>query len=265
MAGRNIRCTLSYDGTDFNGFQIQDNGRTVQGDVEAGLERMHGHRVRINVAGRTDTGVHARGQVINFFSDIDSIPGPRFRDALNSHLPRDVRVMESSVTADGFHARFDARMRVYSYQIFPGAVCPPYLARYALHVRKPLDPERLNGYASVLVGERDFSTFAGSRDVNDSKVRIVYSSAFYFRDGLVVYRIAADSFLYRMVRSIVGTIIEHHENGKSSMDFRRAIDKCSRSAAGPTAIAKGLFLDRVVYEGERNSLIPVFQTRLRNG
>ncbi len=247
MADRNIRLTIAYDGTDFLGWQVQSTGRTVQGVIEEGLRRMHGHDVRIACAGRTDTGVHARGQVANFVSDIDSIPGNRFRDAVNSYIPKDVRVVSSSVAEDGFHARYWARARIYTYHLFCGAVHYPHLRRYSLHVKKKLDCALLNRYASVLVGEHDFSTFAGSRDMNESKVRVVFSSAFYPYGECIAYRIAADSFLYRMVRSIVGTILDHVETGKSVSEFCGALKAMSRDAAGPTAPSKGLFLDSVLY------------------
>jgi tRNA pseudouridine38-40 synthase len=247
MANRKVRLTLAYDGTDFLGWQKQAAGRTVQGVLEAGLARMHGHQVKTAAAGRTDTGVHARGQVVSFFSDIDSIPGGRFRDAINSYIPKDVRVISSSIEAGSFHARHHAIARVYTYHIFCGSAPFPHISRYSLHVRKHLDLATLNRFASLISGEHDFATFAGSRDVNDSKVRIVYTSVFFPIGDRIVYRIAADSFLYRMVRSIVGTILEHMASGKSEREFAKTIDAKSRDAAGPTAIAKGLFLDKVIY------------------
>jgi tRNA pseudouridine38-40 synthase len=257
MSERNIRLVLAYDGTDFAGWQKQREGRTVQSVLEVGLERMHGHAVRVVAAGRTDAGVHARGQVANFFSDIDSIPGRRFRDAINSYIPRDVRVISSTVADERFHARYHALARTYTYNIYCGSVPFPHSGRYSLHVRRHLDLETLNRFVSIVSGEHDFSTFAGSRDINDSKVRIVYSSSFYPAGDFLVYRISADSFLYRMVRSIVGTILDHIANGKNEAEFGEALSSRSRKNAGPTAPAKGLFLDRVSYAGDRD--FPLFR------
>ena len=252
MGERNIRLTLGYDGTDFLGWQIQKQGRTVQGEIEKALARMHGHSVRVTAAGRTDTGVHATGQVANFFTDIDSIPSRTYYRALNSYLPRDIRVVTSCEAPDTFSARKSARARIYNYHLCSLDICLPHIARYSLHVRRRLEIGQLNRFASVLVGEHDFSAFAGSRDTNESKVRAVFSSSFFPQGYCIVYRIVADSFLYKMVRSIVGTILYFTENNKRENDLTELLVSCNRNGAGPTAPAKGLFLDKVLYEREED-------------
>ena len=248
MAERNIRLTLAYDGTDFLGWQLQKKGRTIQGVMQDGLERMHGHPVHVLAAGRTDSGVHATGQVANFRTDIDSIPGGRFRDAVNSYLPRDVRVISSEEVGNGFHARRSARLRVYRYYTVCGAVLLPHLRNFRHWIRRSPDLARLNGLAAVLVGEHDFTCFSAEGDANLSKVRRVDVSAFH-RDGdTLVYTIAASSFLWKMVRTIMGTLFMLEEQGLGARELRLVMDAGSRSNAGGTAPAKGLFLERVVYD-----------------
>ena len=248
MAERNIRLTLAYDGTDFEGWQVQKRGRTVQGVLQEGLERMHGHPVNVLAAGRTDSGVHATGQVASFRTDNETIPGPRFRDAVNSYLPRDVRVRDSAEAAWTFHARRSARQRVYRYYTVCGPVLLPHLRNYRHWVRRSLDLERLNEMAAALVGEHDFTCFSAEGDANHSKVRRVDVSAFH-RDGeTLIYTIAATSFLWKMVRTIMGTLLLLEEQGMGAREMRLIIDARSRANAGATAPARGLFLERVVYD-----------------
>ena len=181
MAERNIRLTLAYDGTDFLGWQLQKRGRTVQGVMQDGLARMHGHPVHVLAAGRTDSGVHATGQVANFRSDIDSIPGARFRDAVNSYLPGDVRVLSSEEVGGSFHARRSARLRVYRYYTVCGPVLLPHLRNYRHWIRRSPDLIRLNALAAGLVGEHDFTCFSAEGDANLSKVRRVSVSAWFMK------------------------------------------------------------------------------------
>jgi tRNA pseudouridine38-40 synthase len=248
MAERNIRLTLAYDGTDFLGWQLQKQGRTVQGVMQDGLSLMHGHPVHVLAAGRTDSGVHATGQVANFRTDIDSIPGARFRDAVNSHLPRDVRVLSSDAVDPGFHARRSARLRIYRYYTVCGAVLLPHLRNFRHWIRRSPDLVRLNEIAAVIVGEHDFTCFSAEGDANLSKVRRVDVSAFHREGETLVYTIAASSFLWKMVRTIIGTLFMLEEQGLGARELRLIMAAGSRSNAGGTAPARGLFLERVVYD-----------------
>jgi tRNA pseudouridine38-40 synthase len=251
MAERNVKITVSYDGTDFLGWQLQSKGRTVQGVMQDGLARMHGHPVHVLAAGRTDSGVHAMGQVASFHSDIDSIAPDRFRDAVNAYLPPDVRVLQSEVAEPSFHPRKSALLRVYRYYTVCAPVLPPHLRRYRHWVRRPLDIGRLNEMAAALVGEHDFTCFTAEGDANLSKVRRVDVSLFH-RDGdTLVYTIAASSFLWKMVRTIMGTFFMLEEQGLGAREMRLIMDTGSRANAGSTAAARGLFLERVVYDAER--------------
>ena len=248
MAERNIRLVLAYDGTDFEGWQVQSRGRTVQGVLEEALLRMHGHPVRVLAAGRTDSGVHATGQVASFRTDIASIPGSRFRDAVNAYLPRDVRVLCSDEVAWEFHARRSARQRVYRYYTVCGPVLLPHLRAYRHWMRRSPDLARLNEMAAVLVGEHDFTCFSAEGDANHSKMRRVDVSAFHREGDTLVYTIAATSFLWKMVRTIMGTLFLLEEQGMGARELRLIMEAGSRANAGATAPAKGLFLERVVYD-----------------
>jgi len=250
MAERNIKLTLAYDGTDFVGWQLQKRGRTVQGALQDGLGRMHGHPVHVVAAGRTDSGVHATGQVSNFRSDIDSIAPSRFRDAVNAYLPPDVRVTESAEVPAGFHARRSARLRVYRYYTVCGPVLLPHVRCYRHWVRRRLDLGLLSSMAAVLVGEHDFTCFSAEGDANLSKVRRIATSAFHVEGDTLVYTIAAGSFLWKMVRTIMGTLLMLEEQGRGARDLGLIMDAGSRSNAGGTAPARGLFLERVVYDAE---------------
>ena len=245
---RVIRATLAYDGTDFVGWQVQAAGRSVQGVLQEGLARMHGHPVRVVGAGRTDSGVHATGQVASFLSDLDSIPGPRFRDAMNAYLPHDVRALESDEAPQGFHARRSATMRVYRYYTVAAPVLLPHLRRHRHWVRRGLDLDRLRAMAGVIAGEHDFTSFTAEGAASGSRVRTVTESRFDTDGDTVVYTIAAGSFLWKMVRNIVGTALWIEENGGSAAEIAAVLDAHSRPAAGPTAPALGLFLEKVLYD-----------------
>ena len=248
MPERNIKVTVAYDGTDFLGWQLQKTGRTVQGVMQDGLGRMHGHPVHVLAAGRTDSGVHATGQVANFKTDLDSIAPERFRDAVNSFLPSDVRILASEEVGPRFHSRRSARLRLYRYYICNGPVLLPQVRNFRHWVKRPLDLPRLNELASVLIGEHDFSCFSAEGDANVSKVRQVTVSSFHAHGDIVIYTIAASSFLWKMVRTVMGTFLMLEEQGLGAADLRRIMDSGRRANAGATAPARGLFLERVLYE-----------------
>ncbi len=247
MARRNIKVILAYDGTDFCGWQIQRSERTVQRVVEEALERLHEHPVRVNAAGRTDSGVHARGQVISFESEA-SVPDDRLVMAMNSRMPRDVRAIAASIVDDDFHARFSARRRIYKYYIQPAGYSDPFTRRYCLTVKRKLDLQRLNGYARKIVGVHDFTTFAAAGDASESMTREVFSSAFHVEGRFVVFRIEGNAFLWRMVRSLVGTMLMCDADEKPPEFFAEILQRRDRGLAGDTAPAKGLSLHRVIYD-----------------
>ncbi len=251
MDARNVRLTLAYDGTDFCGWQRQKSDRTVQQVVEDALERMLGEPVRVQAAGRTDSGVHATGQVINFRTASTSIPADRWAVALNSYLPEDVQVVSAGLAPDSFDSRRSALARGYRYQILNGGARLPHLRRYCFRVRAPLDVGYLNRAAAQLVGEHDFAVFAAAGDASASTVRRVLSASFYPAVPFLVFRIVATSFLWRMVRSIVGTLVELAEQSAPPGDVGDLIAKRQRDLVGQTAPARGLFLERVWYPPDR--------------
>ncbi len=247
MSERTIRLDLSYDGTDFSGWQRQRNARSVQEELETALAALHGHPVEAIGAGRTDAGVHARMQTAHFRTDLPSIPGDRFRLALNRFLPRDIRIQESREADPDFHARYDARLRSYRYFIEPSRECPPWRARYAWHLRRRPDLGSLNAMASSLIGETDFTAFSSARDPAENRYRYVYSASWRYEDGQAVFEISANAFLWRMVRSLVGSMVEYEGEGRDPSWMREVLESRDRSRAGSTAPACGLFLWNVEY------------------
>jgi len=247
---RNIRLTIAYDGTEFSGWQVQNNARTVQGDIEEALRRMHGHPVRIQGAGRTDSGVHASGQVGNFFSDLDSIEASRWHIALNSYLPPDVRALASREAAEEFNAKNSARKRVYRYFLYTASVGLPHLRLYCWKIRWRPDLRLLNALASVFLGEHDFTTFAAAGDASRSKVRRVDTACFFPEGPFICFKVAASSFVWKMVRSMLGTILEYGQKALPPAALADALKARDRSQAGMSAPARGLFLERVIYDGE---------------
>ncbi len=250
VAGREgtlyLRATVAYDGTDFYGFQVQAAQRTVQGTLEDALFKITQERVRVIGAGRTDSGVHALGQVVAFRTGWRRSPAELQR-ALNAVLPRDVAVWSLTEAAPGFHPRFDARSRVYRYTIWNHPVRNPLLRRVAHWVPQALDVGAMAEATRLLVGEHDFATF-GSPPQGDNTVRRVIAAG-WTRDGDRLYLdIEANAFLYRMVRSIVGTLLRVGRGELTVEGFADAFAAADRSQAGPTAPACGLCLVAVHYD-----------------
>ncbi|MDR2149591.1 MAG: tRNA pseudouridine(38-40) synthase TruA [Spirochaetaceae bacterium] len=245
---RNIRLVLSYDGTDFSGWQRQENRRTIQGAVEAALKTMHHHPVAAAGAGRTDAGVHAVGQVANFYTSIARISPERFVPALNRLLPHDIRIIGADEVADNFHARFSAYSRTYRYHIICGRSAFPHELRYALHLRRYPRLDILNDYARLLKGEMDCSIFAASiKDKKLSPFRYVDNSYFFVQGQTIIFEISANAFLHKMVRSIVGTFLFYEEKHSPVTALKQILASGNRALAGPTALPAGLFLWKVQY------------------
>ncbi len=208
---------------------------------------MHGHDVRVVAAGRTDSGVHARGQVVHYDSDA-TVPIENIPKALNSKLPRDVRIIECRRVSDDFHARFSARLREYSYYIEPATYSDPFSRRFVLTVKSCPPIEALNECAARFVGTKDFTSFSAAGDQSKSKIRSIRSASFRFEGRFVVFHVAANAFLWKMVRSMVGTILESCRAPDPSRRVDEILDARDREAAGSTAPSKGLFLARVHYD-----------------
>lgn len=249
---RTIALLIAYDGTDFAGWQRQDRqgrekNRTVQGTLEGALEKLHKHPVSLTGSGRTDAGVHAAGQTAHFYTDIRTIPPERFVPALNSLLPQDVRVLRAWQAQADFHARFDAKSRTYRYRLICGRHGLPQELRYSLQLWRYPRLDVLNGYARLLRGELDCSLFAVSRDPSKSRSRYLFGSSFFIQGDTLIFEITANAFLWKMVRSILGTLLFYEEKGLPPEDFKRLLASGDRRLAGPTVPPQGLSLWKVAY------------------
>jgi tRNA pseudouridine38-40 synthase len=244
---RNIRLTVSYDGTDFNGWQTQPSSRTVQETLEGAIAALTGERVRVNASGRTDAGVHAVGQVVNFYSTTNHPPEVLVR-AVNAHLPADVVVRDAADVPQAFDANRDARRKLYRYVIHDGAVPELFLRRYYCQSRHPLDAAAMGRAAAPLRGRHDFHSFETDWPNRMSSVRTITHLAVNRVGDWIWLDVEADGFLYNMVRAIAGTLMNVGRGYWPESSVEAILKAEDRVQAGPTAPAKGLFLMRVTYE-----------------
>lgn len=243
---RRLRCILGYDGTDFSGFQVQPGQMTIQGEIEAALNRITGEEIQIYGSGRTDAGVHARGQVIHFDTK-SHIPLDKWRFVLNNQLPDAIVIRSVEEADDSFHARFDVQVKEYRYCIDNSPVADVFRHRYADHIRFPLDVEAMQLAARYLEGEHDFTSFCSAKTFVEDKVRTVYQLKVE-REGDEVWVICqGNGFLYNMVRIIVGTLVEVGQGKRAPAELANILAACDRERAGKTAPAKGLTMWEVVY------------------
>jgi tRNA pseudouridine38-40 synthase len=242
------RATIEYDGTHYYGFQRQRRAPTIQESIERALAVLAGKPVRISGAGRTDTGVHALGQVIAFDLDWPARHGPAaLQRALNANLPEDIVVLQLTEAADGFHPRFDADRRTYHYLICNTPVRRPLCRKRCWHISRPLDVDLMNQAAALLVGTHDFATF-GRPPKGENTIRQVYR-AFWSNSGdKLRFEITANAFLYRMVRSLVGSLKAVGAGEWTVEQFANAFQACVRSRSATAAPACGLYLVSVNYE-----------------
>ena len=256
---RNLKVTLSYDGTDYSGWQVQPDAQTIQGTLASAIGRVTGEKVLPQASGRTDAGVHALAQVVTFVTE-SSVPTENFQKALNDVLPASLRVLQVDEARLDFHARHSARAKTYRYRIYRGAICPPFLARHVWHYPYPLDEGAITRAATLVVGEHDFTSFAAvdpergrdegvASEKSVCNVRSIFSSAWELvpGDGEFVYTVRGSGFLHHMVRNLVGTFILVGKRTLTPEDITRILAARNRSAAGPTAPASGLYLVNVEY------------------
>jgi tRNA pseudouridine38-40 synthase len=281
---RNLKLILSYDGSDFAGWQVQPDAATVQGTLASAIGRITGEKVLPQGSGRTDAGVHALAQVATFVTE-SSVPTENFVKALNDILPASVRVLEVEEAAADFHARKSARAKTYRYRIYRAAICPPFLARYVWHYPFPLDEAAMERTAGLVEGEHDFTSFAavdpgrsagvaakpgsagacpepsrrvppafadsenarGREGAPVSNLRRIFSSNWERQGDEFVYTVRGSGFLHHMVRNLVGTFILVGKGTLQAEDVTRILEARNRSAAGATAPASGLYLVGVEY------------------
>ena len=244
---RNILLTISYDGTDFCGWQRQDDkdggeaNRTVQCEIEKALEKLHKQKITLYGSGRTDSGVHALGQAANFYSPVDSIPAENYVRALNAFLPDDIRILESCEVEEDFNARKSATSRMYRYFISLGEAVPANNTRFSWFVPN-YEPnlERLNKYCECLKGEIDCASFAASGDDSLSTNRYIDGARFFIQkdiwgSNLLIFEIEANAFLWKMVRTLTGTLVNLDKNDAPDDSMKMILDSHDRTKAGVTA------------------------------
>ncbi|NWF92873.1 MAG: tRNA pseudouridine(38-40) synthase TruA [Syntrophaceae bacterium] len=244
---RNIRLLIEYDGTNYQGWQVQARGPTIQGVIEEKLRLVTGEEIHLIGSGRTDSGVHAFGQVANFKTKT-GLDASSIQKALNALLPPDIAILRAEEVGEDFHARKQCASKVYEYRILNRDFRSAFYYGYAWYIPQPLDLERMKKATEILIGEHDFSSFRSVGTPTRTAVRRVIRAEWRKgREGLLRFEIEANGFLKQMVRSLVGTLVEVGKGKISPEQFRKIIESRDRKEAGPTAPAHGLFLREVKY------------------
>ncbi|MBI9020160.1 MAG: tRNA pseudouridine(38-40) synthase TruA [Verrucomicrobia bacterium] len=240
--------TIAYDGTEYAGWQVQPRKNTVQAEIERAIEQLTGKTIRIHHSGRTDAGVHAKGQVAHF--DLETAVDPRrFMNSLNAILKPDVRIMKFQKVKADFNARYDAVSKEYRYFIWNGPAVPPELRLYRLHEKRPLDIDAMKRAAEALVGKHDFAAFTANpnREIEGTVKTVQKISVTRSREGDVTIAVVGEGFLYKMVRSIAGFLLRVGVGELEAKEAKRFLKAAERTNKVPTAKALGLFLWRVDY------------------
>lgn len=253
---RTIRLLISYDGSQYQGWQRQLNGPTIQGELEKGLAVLCGQHIPVHGAGRTDAGVHALGMTAHFLTSA-TMPLIAFSKGLNTFLPPDIRVLKADETDGAFHSRFSALAKTYRYDFCTGPVLLPYLRLYMAHFPGPFDLDRLKRACNILVGTHDFSSFerTGSRDrmatSGRGAVRTLFTASCFpkigYEPGYYSIKLTGDGFLRQMVRIIAGTLVEIGQGKRPPEEMAAILAARNRTRAGLTAPACGLFLEKIYY------------------
>ena len=242
------KCIVSYDGTGFSGYQVQPGKRTVQSELEAVLAKMHkGDAVKVSASGRTDAGVHAKGQVIHFDSEL-SIPVEKWGVALNALLPADISILAVEKVEDSFHSRFNAIGKEYRYQLFRSQVRDPFGRNFAYRYPFEINVEAMYEASRYLLGTHDFSSFCSAKTEVADKVRTVKTIEILEEGDHLTFRFIGNGFLYNMVRILVGTLLEVGAGERNPEEMVEILEKKDRRFAGKTAPAHGLFLWNVFYK-----------------
>lgn len=243
---KRILLTISYDGTAYHGWQVQQNAVTVQETMQNALERLLGSRPSLTGCSRTDAGVHAREFCCHLDCE-DNIPPAAFLRGLNSILPDDIAVIGCRDVPDDFHARYDAKGKNYIYRFYHSKITDPFLSRYAMRLEKSPDIAKMNEFCKSLIGTHDFAPFCSSGSSVTDTVRTVSECRMTEDDGLPALSISADGFLYNMVRIITGTALAVSDGRLSVNCAEEIFSTLDRSLAGETAPPQGLFLNKVFY------------------
>ncbi len=243
---RNIKLTISYDGTGYKGWQVQANGTTVQEVLEKAIEKVSGRHYRVHGASRTDAGVHANAQVAHFKTR-SAIPVGKIPVALNAVLPGDVAVVRAEEVPEDFHSRFDARSKIYRYYVMNSDNRDPFREKYSWRLPYNLNVSLMKREAARLLGRHDFRSFQAKDKRERSSVRKVCRIGIKKKKDIITIEIEADGFVYNMARNIVGTLIDIGRGYMPQGSMKKILGTRDRTTAGPTAPAKGLFLVEVKY------------------
>ncbi|RCX13962.1 tRNA pseudouridine38-40 synthase [Fontibacillus phaseoli] len=254
---RNLLMTISYDGTHYFGFQTQPDGNTIQDHLEAVISQLTGEKVKIHGSGRTDAGVHARGQTFHFLTS-SQIPVERWRHALNGRLPSDIRITDAVEVPLEFHSRRYAKRKTYRYSINGNRVFDVFYRQFQLHHPGVLDVQAMRVGLAYLIGTHDYTSFASRHSTKQSHVRTIYEArievecgtegAGTHEQGIIHIYVTGNGFLQHMVRIIVGTLLQVGEGKRAPKDMKSILEAKDRAAAGPTAESKGLMLWKVEYD-----------------
>ncbi len=252
---RTVKLTIEYDGTELNGWQVQKNhaSRTVQGEMEKALTRIFNKHIPVRGAGRTDAGVHAEGQVAHFKTNCH-MPAPEILRALNGNLPRDISIIDAQDVPDSFHAQYGAKSKLYRYRIFNRPVRPALERKRVWHYPYPLHLKSMKAAGEELLGRHDFRSFMASDPARDrgphayDTRRTMYQVSLKKAGGMITCDFEADGFLYKMVRNIVGTLVEIGSGRFEEGGIKTLLKRADRNFAGQTAPPQGLTLVRVNYD-----------------
>lgn len=244
---KRVKLVVAYDGTNYHGWQVQDNGITIEEVLNRTISELVQEDIKVIGASRTDAGVHACGNVAVFDTE-SRIPGDKFSFALNQRLPEDIRIQESCEVDADFHPRYADTVKTYEYNILNRWFELPSKRLYAAFCYYPMDIERMNQAAAYLVGEHDFKSFCSAGAQVQTTVRTIYAVNVTKEDDMVHIRITGNGFLYNMVRIIAGTLMQVGTGLMEPERVKEILEARDRSKAGPTAVAKGLTLVEIRYE-----------------
>lgn len=244
---KRVKLVVAYDGTNYHGWQVQDNGITIEEVLNRTISELVQEDIKVIGASRTDAGVHACGNVAVFDTE-SRIPGDKFSFALNQRLPEDIRIQESCEVDADFHPRYADTVKTYEYNILNRRFELPTKRLYAAFCYYPMDIERMNQAAAYLVGEHDFKSFCSAGAQVQTTVRTIYAVNVTKADDMVHIRITGNGFLYNMVRIIAGTLMQVGTGLMEPGQVKEILEARDRSKAGPTAVAKGLTLVEIRYE-----------------
>ena len=246
---KRVRLTVAYDGTNYHGWQLQENGITIEEELNRALSQLFREEIRVIGASRTDSGVHALGNIAIFDTE-SRMPAEKISYALNQRLPEDIRIQKSEEVASDWHPRHCESRKTYEYRIYRAEFPMPVKRLYSYFTYRPLDVERMREAACYLEGEHDFKSFCQMGAQVESTVRTIFSLQVEEQGADLVIRVCGNGFLYNMVRILAGTLMEVGQGKREPQSMREVLAACDRSAAGPTAPAHGLTLMKYEFPGE---------------